>query len=76
MFKLSFSDDLEESKKINSIYQEFYSLMIQNGIRIEYGEHSGSIWFISTEHNVEDIKITLNTIDKVFKKIYIAAFTR
>lgn len=69
MFKLSFLDDLEELKKINSIYQEFYSLMIQNGIRIEYGEHSGSIWFISTEHNVEDIKITLNTIDKVFKKI-------
>tara|TARA_B100001750_G_scaffold238972_1_gene246332 strand:+ start:597 stop:1862 length:1266 start_codon:yes stop_codon:yes gene_type:complete len=69
MFKLSFIDDLEKPKKSNSIYKKFYSLMIQNGVRIEYGDYLGSIWFISTEHNLEDIKITLNSIDKVFEKI-------
>jgi len=68
MFKMSFKHDLNNTA---SIYKKFYTLMVKNGIRIEYGEYSGSIWFISTEHQAEDIQITLNTIDKIFKKISI-----
>ncbi|MBN18005.1 MAG: hypothetical protein CL758_00770 [Chloroflexi bacterium] len=70
MFKLSFLHDLGRSK-INkpSIYKQFYKLIIQKGIRVEYGDHSGSIWFISTQHNLNDIKITLKAIDSVFQNI-------
>lgn len=51
-------------------FAKFFKLMLNQGINLAPSKYEA--WFVTTEHTEEDVKVTLDAVEKAFKELAIA----